>query len=161
MPFQRPFALLAISGSLRRVSANSAVIRAVARLAAAHVRVTIYDGLRDLPAFSPDQDDLGAPDAVRRFRTALASSDAVLICSPEYAHGVPGALKNALDWVVSSGELIDKPVALINASARATHAHASVRQTLTTMSGRLIDAASITIPLDGTGLDATGIVNDP
>jgi chromate reductase len=160
MPFQRPFALLAISGSLRRASTNSAVVRAVARLAAAHVRVTIFDGLGDLPAFSPDQDDLGAPDAVIRFRTALASSDALLICSPEYAHGMPGALKNALDWVVASGELIDKPVALINASPRATHAFASLTETLTVMSARIVPAASITLPMQGRMIDANGIVDD-
>ena len=60
-----------------------------------------------------------------------------------------GVLKNALDWVVGSGELMDKPIALINASARATHAYASLRETLTTMSGRVIEDASVTIPLDG------------
>ena len=69
-------------------------------------------------------------------------------------------LKNALDWVVGSGELIDKPIALINASTRATHALASLRETLTTMSGRVIEDASITVPLDGTALDADGIAKD-
>src|SRR5262249_59213473 len=101
-------------------STNSAVVRAIARLVGASVHVTIYEDLGSLPPFNPDHEDLGAPDTVVRLRTALASSDAILISSPEYAHGVPGVLKNALDWVVGSGELIDKPVALINASPRAS-----------------------------------------
>ena len=90
----------------------------------------------------------------------MQACDAVLISSPEYAHGVPGALKNALDWLVGSGELIDKPIALINASARATHAWASLAETLTVMSARVIRDASITVPLDGKALDANGIVGD-
>src|SRR5262245_48820303 len=80
--------------------------------------------------------------------------------SGTYAHGVSGVLKNALDWLVSSGELIDKPIALINASARATHAHASLCETLTTMSGRVIASASITIPLAATAFDADGDLSD-
>ena len=84
----------------------------------------------------------------------------VLISSPEYAHGVPGVLKNALDWVVGSGELVDRPIALINASGRATHAWASLAETLSVMSAQVIIEASITIPLDGRRLNANGIVYD-
>ena len=91
----------------------------------------------------------------------LQSCDAVLISSPEYAHGVPGVLKNALDWIVGSGELIGKPVALINASARATHAWASLFETLTVMSARVIPEASTTVPVQGRTLDADGIASDP
>src|SRR5262245_53448790 len=80
--------------------------------------------------------------------------------SGTYAHGVSGVLKNALDWVVSSGELIDKPIALINASARALHAHASLRETLTTMSGLVLEQASMTVSLEGTGWDADRIAHD-
>jgi NADPH-dependent FMN reductase len=86
--------------------------------------------------------------------------DAVLISSPEYAHGVPGVLKNALDWVVGSGELIDKPVALINASARATHAWTSLADTVSVMSARVVRDASITVSLDGRTLDSCAIVAD-
>jgi NAD(P)H-dependent FMN reductase len=105
-------------------------------------------------------DTESAPAAVHRFRAALEVSDAILISSPEYAHGVSGVLKNALDWVVSSGEIIYKPIALINASTRAIPAHASLRETLTTMSGRVIAEASVTIPLEGTAWDAIGITQD-
>jgi chromate reductase len=152
--------VLAISGSLRRASSNSALIEAVARLAPDTVDVSIYRELETLPPFNPDLDSGPAPAAVARFRAALQACDAVLISSPEYAHGVPGFLKNALDWVVGSGELVDKPVALINASARATHAWASLAETLSVMSAYVVFDASITVPLGGRTLAAESIVRD-
>ncbi len=160
MNHQGPVRILAISGSLRRLSSNTALVGAVARLAPEIVEVSIYHGLADLPPFNPDIDDDHVPAAVATLRGRLQASDAVLISSPEYAHGVPGVLKNALDWVVGSGELVDKPIALINASGRATHAWVSLRETLTVISARVIVAASITIPLDGRRLDAAGIAGD-
>src|SRR5262245_28185829 len=147
-----------MSGSLRRASSNSALVAAVARLAPATVEVSIYTELEDLPPFNPDRDGDNAPAEVARLRAALQRCDAVLISSPEYAHGVPGVLKNALDWVVGSGEFIDKPVALINTSARATHAWASLAETLSVMSARLVFDESMSIPLAGKALDADGIV---
>jgi chromate reductase len=117
--------VLAISGSLRRASSNSALVSAAVQLAPVGVDVSIYRELADVPPFNPDLDTEAAPAATFRFRTALQECDAVLISSPEYAHGVPGVLKNALDWVVSSGEFIDKPVAVVNTSARASHAWTS------------------------------------
>jgi len=152
--------IFAISGSLRRASSNSALVGAAARLAPVGVDIAIYRELGDIPPFNPDVDTEAAPAAIVRFRAALEASDAILISSPEYAHGVPGVLKNALDWVVSSGEIIYKPIALINASPRATHAHASLRETLTTMSGRVIREASVTIPLEGSTWDANVIAQD-
>ncbi|HET7698096.1 MAG TPA: NAD(P)H-dependent oxidoreductase [Vicinamibacterales bacterium] len=151
--------VLAVSGSLRSGSSNAALVDAAARLAPPRVAVSVYSGLGDIPPFNPDLE--GRPvRSVRRFRAALESSDAVLISSPEYAHGVSGVLKNALDWVVGSGELIDKPVALVNASARATLAHASLKETLTTMSARVVEDASIVVPLDGRSWDAVSIAGD-
>ena len=152
--------VLGISGSLRGASSNSALVRAAVRLAPAGVKLSLYRELADIPPFNPDLDTDAVPAAVSRLRAALQASDAILISSPEYAHGVAGVLKNALDWVVSSGELIDKPIALINASARAIHAHASLCETLTTMSGQVVKDASITIPLAGTALDADGNLSD-
>lgn len=152
--------ILAISGSLRRSSSNMALVRAAARLVPKVVELKIYGELAALPPFNPDLDNDCAPGAVTRFRDQLHACEAVLISSPEYAHGVPGVLKNALDWVVGSGELVDKPVAVINASGRATHAWMSLKETLTVMSARLIAAASITIALDGRTVDAKGIASD-
>src|SRR5438128_346539 len=101
--------VLAISGSLRRASSNRALVNAAALLAPAGVEVAVWQQLEHLPAFNPDLDTEQPLPAVTDFRTALQKCDAVLISSPEYAHGVPGVLKNALDWVVGSGEFLDKP----------------------------------------------------
>ena len=132
----------------------------MARLARETVEVSIYRELAELPPFNPDLERDGVPAAVARFLAHLQACEAVLISSLEYAHGVPGALKNALDWIVGGGELVDKPIAVINASGRATHAWTSLTETLTVMSAHVIAAASITIPLDGRGLDTDGIVED-
>ena len=152
--------VLAISGSLRQASSNSALVSAAIRVAPEGVEVSTFDDLADVPPFNPDLDTDAAPTGVVRFRAALEACDAILICSPEYAHGVSGVLKNALDWVVSSGELMEKPIALINASTRATLAYASLRETLTTMSARVIGEASVTIPLDGSRWSADSIAQD-
>jgi len=151
--------ILAISGSLRKGSSNTAVIEALAQLAPDEIEVAIYAGLGDLPPFNPDLDDAPLP-AVDAFRSDLERSAAVLISSPEYAHGVPGVLKNALDWVVGSGELIDKPVALVNASPRSTFAHAQLIETLTTMSATIVPEASITLTLAGRPSDAAAVIAD-
>ena len=152
--------ILAISGSLRRASSNSALVSAAVRVAPDGVDVSTYDELAAVPPFNEDLDTDPAPSGVVRFRAALEACDALLICSPEYAHGVSGVLKNALDWVVGSGELMDKPIALVNATTRATYAHAFLRETLTTMSGRVIEDASVTIPLAGKTWDAARIAED-
>ena len=152
--------LLAVSGSLRRASSNSELIGAVTKLAPAELTVLEYRGLANLPQFNPDE-ELDPLPAVQQWRQALSEADAVLISSPEYAHGVPGALKNALDWVVGSGELIDKPVAIMSASSRATFAHESLRETLATMNAGVVREASITLPVSGRGMDAAAIAGEP
>ena len=152
--------ILAISGSLRRSSSNSRLLRAAANLAPKGVEITLYDGLADLPHFNPDLEG-SEPSAVLDFRLQLERSDGVLISSPEYAHGVPGSLKNALDWVVGSGELVAKPVAMLNASQTATYAQVSLHETITVMSARVVKEASLTIPLQGKHLDESGIAADP
>jgi len=104
------------------------------------IDVQIYEGLGSLPHFNPDDDVEGAtpPPAVGELRTLLASAGGILISSPEYAHGVPGSLKNALDWLVSDGALVDKPVALINASpVGGEFARDSLVETLRTMNWRV------------------------
>jgi len=158
-----PFRILAISGSLRAQSSNTEILRAAGRLAAPRARVVLYDGLGTLPHFNPDLDGEGAvlPPPVRRLRDALAASDALLICSPEYAHGVPGTLKNALDWLVSGPEMVGMPVGLLNASSRATFAAASLAETLRTMSADVVPGACVTVPLDGRRPSAEAIAATP
>ncbi len=156
----RPIRILAISGSLRRGSSNTAVLQAARHLVPKGVEVAIFGGLADLPYFNPDLEEEGAPPAVQSFHARLAEADGVLISSPEYARGVPGVMKNALDWLVGSNEIVNKPVALINTSPRATHAQASLMLTLATMSASVIGTASVTLPLLGRNLDEAGILRD-
>jgi NAD(P)H-dependent FMN reductase len=101
------------------------------------------------------------PAVVAEFRARIVSSDALLIASPEYAHGVTGVIKNALDWMVGNDSFIDKPVGLFNASPRASIAQAALRETLVTMSARIIDDACVTLAILGSGLDEDGVVDHP
>ncbi len=151
--------ILAISGSLRSRSTNTELLVALASLAPADVAVELYDGLDRLPHFNPDL-ELTELDAVMDLKLRLGSADGLVISSPEYARGVPGSLKNALDWLVSGSEFVDKPVALLSASSRSMYAFEALRTTLTTMSGRFVAEASITVPLLGRNLDAPAIVAD-
>ncbi len=153
--------ILAISGSLRAVSANSAVLRAAALVAPAGMELLLYGGLGALPLFNPDLDTEAPPESVQALRRAVGQADGLLISSPEYAHGIAGALKNALDWLVSSLEFAGKPVALLNCSPRAVHAEAQLREVLATMAARLVPEASIALPLLGRNLEAAGIAADP
>lgn len=151
--------LLAISGSLRRVSSNTALLHAAARLAPPGLEIRLEPGIGTLPHFNPDLEG-GEPAPVLAFRARLRSADGVLISSPEYAHGIPGSLKNALDWVVGSGELSGKPVALFNASPRASIAQASLAEVVRTMDARLSTAAAIVVPLLGRSLTAAAMAED-
>ncbi|WP_428739242.1 NADPH-dependent FMN reductase [Sulfurimonas sp.] len=110
--------ILAISGSLRSKSYNSAIVRALKEI---DENVNIYKDLGKLPFFNPDinthtlEEDF-SPALVQEFRKSIASSDAIIISTPEYAFEISGVLKNALDWLVSSAEIVNKPVAIISAS---------------------------------------------
>jgi NAD(P)H-dependent FMN reductase len=153
--------ILAISGSLRKASNNSAVLKAAATLAPPGAQISFYTGLSDLPAFNPDLDTDQPPQVVQMLRHEIGAADGLLISSPEYARGLPGSLKNALDWLVSSFEFPGKPVALINTSPRAVDAQAQLRLVLATMSAHLIDEASIALPLLGRNLGSEIIAADP
>jgi chromate reductase, NAD(P)H dehydrogenase (quinone) len=134
---------LAIAGSIRHTSSTAALVRAVARLVPPGVVVEIYDGLSALPQFSPDLDADPLPPLVAALRAAVGSSDALVLATPEYAHGMPGALKNALDWLVSATEPIGMPVLLISASpGGAAHAHAQFSEVLRTMNLRVVDGGA-------------------
>jgi chromate reductase, NAD(P)H dehydrogenase (quinone) len=160
MKMQFTIRILAISGSLRQISSNTALLDAAIALAPENVEIKRYGGLGDLPHFNPDLEPT-EPPSVTDLKRQIQWSDGLLISSPEYAHGVPGALKNALDWLVSGAEFVYKPVALLNASPRATHAQASLTEIITVMSGRLVSEASVALPLPGKNLDAEGIAAHP
>jgi chromate reductase len=152
--------ILAISGSLRAASINSALLRATLRLAPEGMDIVFFNGVGSLPLFNPDL-ETRVPPPVALLRNAVAEADALLIASPEYAHGVTGAMKNVLDWLVSFEPFIHKPVALFNTSPRAHHADAALREILKTMSAVIVEAASISIPLLGAGLSEEGMVDSP
>ncbi|MHB1244965.1 MAG: NADPH-dependent FMN reductase [Sulfuriferula sp.] len=152
--------ILAISGSLRRASLNTALLRAAACLAPVGMRIELFDELGTLPLFNPDIEATDPP-TVANFRARLLAADGLLIASPEYAHGITGVMKNALDWMVGCETFVNKPVALFNTSPRAVHAQASIREILTTMSARIVEAASISLPILGSWLDEAGIVSHP
>ncbi|HVO38477.1 MAG TPA: NADPH-dependent FMN reductase [Spirochaetia bacterium] len=141
--------IVAISGSLRKASVNTAVLKAASALAPADVRIHLFGGLGRIPPFNPDIDiDGAAPESVSTFREAVDMAHGVIIASPEYASGVSGVLKNALDWLVSCNlAFYGKPVALLNTSPRTSVAYNALKQTIRTMAGNVIEEASVLIPL--------------
>ncbi|MDB4990555.1 MAG: azr 2 [Myxococcaceae bacterium] len=149
--------LLGISGSLRTGSSNHAVLRAIGQLDPS-TSLSIYDGVARLPHFSPDLDIEPAPAEVASLRAQVRDADALLICSPEYAHGIPGSLKNALDWLVSSGEIMDKHVVLWGSGEYAYDQLIEVLRTLTT--NMLVDA-SRRISRARQSFDAAGRLTNP
>ncbi|GGP21153.1 NADPH-dependent FMN reductase [Silvimonas iriomotensis] len=154
--------LLGVSGSLRQQSFNSALLRAAALLLPDEARLEVYDGLSALPLFSPDVEAQGTPAAVARWQAALKAADGVVFSTPEYAHGVPGAFKNALDWVVGSGELVHKPMVLLGASSSETGADKAAAQvfgTLRVMTGDLVGDGPLCVGSIGRKL-ADGQVSD-
>ena len=152
--------ILCLSGSLRAASIHAALLRAAVRLAPPEVQLTVFAGVGDLPLFNPDL-EAQLPSPVRALHAAVAASDALLIASPEYAHGVTGAIKNTLDWLVGFEPFVGKRVAVLNASPRAHHADAALRETLKTMSAVIVEPASLSIPLLGANLGEDGMVEDP
>jgi chromate reductase, NAD(P)H dehydrogenase (quinone) len=151
---------LGISGSLRASSTNTTLLKVAVALAPDGVSLNFCDGLGDLAHFNSDLDSDPPPVAVVEFRAQLRESAGVIISTPEYAHGVPGVLKNAVDWLVASAELCEKPVVLFNASPRVNYAQASLTETLTVMTARVVSETCIVVPLLGKNLDENEIISD-
>jgi len=155
--------LLTVAGSLRAGSSNATLLAAVAQVAPANLTVAPYRALGSLPAFNPDREEAAVrlPSAVTRWKAALAAADMVLFSTPEYAHGIPGALKNALDWVVGSGELVGKPVGVINLSAASQFAFPQLIEVLTVMSANVVRDATVVLDLPRRGVDGAELAADP
>jgi chromate reductase len=138
--------VLGISGSLRRDSLNSALLRAAAERLPAGAELVTFERLAEIQPFSEDAEAAPAPDAVRELREAMRAADAVLIATPEYNHSVPGQLKNALDWAsrpAGQSALTGKPAAAIGASKSmfgGVWAQAELRKVLSAMGGRVVEA---------------------
>jgi chromate reductase len=153
--------ILGISGSLQARSSNTAAVRAAAAVAPEGVEIEVYPSIGALPHFNADLDVEDAPAAVSDFRARLRECRGLLIATPEYAHGAPGVLKNALDWIVSSGELMGKPIALMSSSPNATggmRAQLSLIPTLLVMDARIV--ANLTLQIARKNLDERGRITD-
>jgi chromate reductase len=143
--------IVGISGSLREESNNSKLIKVAKRYAPEGANFVIADYLDKLPHFNPDL-DINNFDSLVGWVDLIRRSDGLVISSPEYARGYPGALKNAFDWLVQTDAHIDKPFMMLNASARSTVARDSLIVVLKTMSGIYKEHTSITIPILGKSL---------
>src|SRR3954452_4849931 len=159
--------LLLISGSLRAGSTNAAVLRTAAALAAGEIETVVFGGMAELPHFNPDDDVEGQPvhPAVAAMRGAVAEADALLICTPEYAGALPGALKNVLEWTVGNAGTYEKPVGWINAAgpaapSGAADAHDSLRKVLGYVGADVVEAACRRIPVTRQDVGPDGLIAD-
>ena len=136
--------ILAVSGSLRRDSHNTQLLRAAVELAPEEIEVELWDGMRDLPLYDQDLEAGELPEAVRRLRKEWGAADAILFATPEYNGSVPGVLKNAIDWAsrpVREAALTNKTVAVIGASPGqfgAMWAQADLRKILGVAGARVV-----------------------
>jgi chromate reductase, NAD(P)H dehydrogenase (quinone) len=138
--------ILGVCGSLQKKSANMTLLETAAAVAPEGVEVALFDGLRHVPLFDPDLEASGEPPAVSALRRAIAESDALLIASPEYGHSLPGSLKNAIDWLIGTGELERKVVAItasVPAPERGRRGLAALRDTLGAVSARVVGGEPI------------------
>jgi NAD(P)H-dependent FMN reductase len=156
---------LLISGSLRRNSTNSAVLRTAYAAAPPGVEASLYEGLEELPHFNPDDDGPGLPDPVAQLRRDVRSADALVFSTPEYAGALPGSFKNLLDWLIGddqAGSLDTKPVCWFNPSSRgAVLAYQSLRVVLRYANAVLVEDACVDVPLTAASLGPAGLVTDP
>ena len=153
--------VLLISGSTRSASTNTAALRTVAALAPDGVETRWYEGLADLPAFSPDDDGTAHPSVVA-LHDEISRADAVLLCSPEYAGTLPGSFKNLLDWTVGTGDLYEKPAAFINVAApgRGEGAAATLTSVLGYVGARIESDACVRLPIPSGAVGPDGLVAD-
>ncbi len=152
--------ILAISGSTRKNSSNLNLIKAIADLTSETFTISVFEGLSDIQHFNPDLDNENPPEQVTSFRRQLREAGGIIICTPEYAMGVPGTLKNAIDWTVSSMEFSRKPLALITASLSGEKAHASLLRTLLIIEARMTADTQLLIQFIKTKVDGNGKITD-
>jgi chromate reductase, NAD(P)H dehydrogenase (quinone) len=157
--------VLGISGSLRRDSFNSGLLRAAAELLPSGVELEVFDGLKEIPPYDADDDVAPGPAPVEAFREAIAGADAVLVATPEYNASIPGVLKNALDWASrphATNPLRGKPAAVVGASTGmfgAVWAQAEARKVLSTIGARVVDS-ELPVPEGDERFDADGTLRD-
>jgi len=152
--------IFAISGSLRSGSSNHAILNFLKKLAPADIAFTVYERLADIPPFDPGNDHDNPHEAVAELRDFITHADAVIICTPEYAYGIPGQLKNALDWMVSSGSFTGKLTALITASTGGENAHEALKKVLGAIDANRPDDVTLLISFIRSKMDRDGNITD-
>lgn len=145
--------ILGLCGSLRQRSLSSALLQAFRHRTPVGIGVDLFDRHGVLPLFSPDAEAAPPPD-VRALWSAVEDCRALLIVSPEYAHGITAVMKNQLDWLVGQVAVVGKPAAVVNPAYGSHHADAALREVLRTMSVRIVEPASVRIPVIGSGVGA-------
>ncbi|WP_206957029.1 NADPH-dependent FMN reductase [Trinickia acidisoli] len=154
--------ILAISGSAREASINTALLMAMKDLAPHGCELSVFHRLDVLPVFSPDAEGERTPLEVVDFLALVSAADGIVVSSPEYVRAIPGGLKNAIDWMVSRFEVVGKPIALAHASHRGDDMLASLRLVLSTVSDRFLEHVFLRIPLIGkTQREATDLLRLP
>lgn len=138
---------LAISGSARQASTNTALLETLSEVAPPGLTVEVFRGIRNLPIFSTDLEGTNTPATAQAFIDQVDQSDGLIIASPEYVRAIPGGLKNSIDWLVSREAIIDKPTVLIHASHRGDDMLASLRLVLHTVTQRFHEDLFLRIPL--------------
>ncbi len=152
--------VMAICGSTKSASLNLSLIHAISKMYADELEMSVYAMIASLPHFNPDMDNASPPREVTAFRQQIKEADGVLICTPEYAMGVPGTLKNAIDWTVSSCEFSHKPVALITASSQGQKGHQSLLETLKIIESKMTDETQLVISFIKTKVNTTNEIKD-
>ncbi len=151
--------LLALCGSQRARSMSAGLLRACRDLAPDGVAIHLFEHHLDFPLFSPERTEI--PAGVLALQEAITAADALLIASPEYAHGVTGTIKNTLDWVVNHAPFAGKAVAVLNPSYQSFHADEALKETLRTMSADLVLDACLRIPVIGSRVEPDRIASEP
>ena len=152
--------VLAICGSTRTESVNLHILKRIAEMYAREIDFTIYTQIDQLPHFNPDLDTDTPPEAVINFRKQIESADGILICTPEYVFSLPGSFKNAIEWLVSTILLTDKPAALITASSSGQKAHEALTLVMKTVGVKVAEAASLLISAPKTRISIDGTITD-
>lgn len=153
--------VFAMSGSLREASANTEILNLLKPLLPEHTEFLIYSGVGKLPHYNSDFDQDNEPVAVKELRGMIARSSMVIISTPEYAHGIPGSLKNALDWLVSTTVIENKAAGLIfGSTSESRYAQEALVEVLKTMNAKIVPGAVINIPGIRTKIEDNSITEE-
>ena len=153
--------VFAICGSTRKDSSNLQILTAIKGLCQQELNIEIFSGLTEFPLFNPDTESDQTPETIKGFREKIQNADGVFICTPEYVHSLPAALKNAIEWTISTTVFSEKPVALITASGLGQKAHESLCLIMKTIYARFSDETQLCISGARTKVAGNKIIDEP